>query len=120
MKNPFAFLTEINSISILIAVLFSIFICVVYRKALKFYITELIKIYSNGDGFFSKKRIESSVGFFGGVGIILCYVWSHRNVLDNWGMLIDAGVLLGIAGYTVKQIQNEKKDDKSPSSDDKK
>ncbi len=79
---------------------------------------ELLKIYSNEESFFSKKRIESGIGFFAGTGIICCYVWTHRNSMSNWDMVIDAGVLLGIAGYNISKIQTEKLSDKTPPQDE--
>ncbi|MEI6487334.1 MAG: hypothetical protein WCP52_00155 [Bacteroidota bacterium] len=79
-----------------------------WAKFLLWFPKEIVAMYSNKDSFFSKKRFESSIGFIAGVGIICCYVWINRHTLSNWDMIIDAGVLLGIAGYTVSKIQEEK------------
>jgi hypothetical protein len=69
-----------------------------------------MKMYSNEDSYFSKKRFESSVAFVSATSIILGYVWLHRHTIGNSELLADAAILFGIAGYTVKQIQSEKKD----------
>ena len=67
-------------------------------------------MYSNKPSYFSKKRFESSMAFLSGIGIILCWVWLHRATITNSEMIADAVILFGIAGYTVKQIQDEKKE----------
>lgn len=76
---------------------------------IKWIIKELIAMYSDKPSFFSKKRIESSIAFLSGVGIILSYVWLHRLTIQNSEILADAALLLGMAGYTVNAIQKEKK-----------
>ena len=79
----------------------------------KFLITELIKIYSSKDSYFSKKRIESSIAFFTGIGIVACYVWSHRHTLQNSEMIADVSILFLIAGYQIAQTQRDKIIDKA-------
>lgn len=75
---------------------------------IKWFIKEIIAMYSNRPSYFSKKRFESSMAFLSAVGIILANVYYHRTTITNSEVLADAVVLFGIAGYTVKKIQEEK------------
>lgn len=77
---------------------------------IKWVIKELIAMYSNKDSYFSKKRFESSLAFLGGYWIVLYHAWSCRATITNSEIIADATLLFVIAGYTVKQIQSEKKD----------
>lgn len=77
---------------------------------IKWLIKEFVAMYSNKDSYFSKKRFESSIAFLSAVGIILWYVVAHKTIITNSEILADASLLFVIAGYTVKQIQTEKKD----------
>lgn len=81
---------------------------------LKWFIKEMVAMYSNQDSYFSKKRFESSVAFISGVGIILSNVFYHRATITNTEILADAALLFTIAGYVVNKIQAEKKDDDKP------
>jgi len=76
---------------------------------IKWIIREFMKMYSNQDSYFSKKRFESSIAFISAVGVILCFIWTHRHTIENSELLADAALLFGIAGYTVNAIQKEKK-----------
>ena len=76
---------------------------------IKWVISQFFAMYSNQDSYFSKKRFESAIAFIGAMGIILCHVWLHRATLTNSEILSDAALLFTIAGYTVSQIQTEKK-----------
>ena len=80
----------------------------------KWLIREFVKMYSGEKSYFSKKRFESSIAFISAIGVLLCYVWSHRVTIQNSEILADVALLIGLAGYTVKQIQNEKKDNLPP------
>ncbi len=79
---------------------------------LKWLIKQFIAIYSNEPSYFSKKRFESSMAFLGGYWVILYHVWSCRATISNSEILADAALLFAIAGYTVNQIQSEKKIEK--------
>lgn len=75
---------------------------------IKWLIREFMKMYSTEKSYFSKKRFESSIAFCSAIGVLLCYVWSHRHTLQNSEMLADVTLLVGLAGYYVKKIQDEK------------
>lgn len=74
----------------------------------KWFISEVNKMYSNGDSFFSKKRVESGIAF-----IVLQWGlvhWMLLNVktitasdLTLWSL-----VEFAVCGYTLNAIQKEK------------
>jgi hypothetical protein len=74
-------------------------------------ITELIKVYSNGESFFSKKRIESSIAFIVGQYGMLFFLITKMDILKTTDIVMWSAVEFGIAGYIVSQIQKEKKND---------
>jgi hypothetical protein len=72
---------------------------------------ELVKMYSNQESFFSKKRIESGVAF-----VVLQWGMVHWLVLNvskisASDLFVWATVNVAISGYVVSQIQKEKKAD---------
>lgn len=80
---------------------------------IKFCITELIKIFSAGASFFSKKRIESGVAFAMGQFGMLYYLLYASKDLGTMDIMGWAAVEFGIAGYIVHQIQKQKVVDNS-------
>ena len=80
---------------------------------IRFGIKELIKMYSGEKSFFSKKRLESSISFLSGIGVILCYDWLHKSTIGASEISAHAIILFGVGGYYVKQIQNEKKNEQN-------
>jgi len=80
---------------------------------IKWLIRELIAVWSNGNSYFSKKRIESTIAFASAVGAILGFMISHRATITNSEVLSDATLLFVISGYMVNQIQKEKKNEPS-------
>jgi hypothetical protein len=77
---------------------------------IKWLIKEFMAMYSNHDSYFSKKRFESSMAFLSALGLILAHAHYSRATITNSEILADATLLFVIAGYTVNQIQKEKKD----------
>lgn len=83
-------------------------------KNISFTVKELVKMYSNKESFFSKKRIESGMAF-------LIFEWGtiHWLVLNVekigiTDLLIWASTNVLVAGYTMKEIQKEKQLEKDP------
>lgn len=76
---------------------------------LKWLIKEFIAMYSVKDSYFSKKRFESSIAFLSACWVVLYHVYSCRATITNSEILADSALLFAIAGYTVNQIQKEKK-----------
>lgn len=75
-------------------------------------IIEVLKMYSNKPSFFSYKRFQMGVAFF-------LYtqgsLWALSNIVQSMGdFVIWAGLNLTIAGYTLNQVQKEKKEEPKP------
>lgn len=77
---------------------------------IKWTFRQFAAMYSNKNSYFSKKRFESSIAFLGAMFIIIGNVIYHRDTITNTEILADAALLFAIAGYTVNQIQKEKKE----------
>jgi hypothetical protein len=75
----------------------------------KFVIKELIKIYSGQPSYFSKKRIESGIAFIFALSMTSYYLYKKIDTMDMWAFGYVLSTWLFIAGYTVNQIQSEKK-----------
>jgi len=76
---------------------------------LKWLISELIAIYSNRDSYFSKKRLESGVAFIVAEVGLVKYGFQHFSTMSIQDISIWSAINLGIAGYTLNKIQQEKK-----------
>jgi len=76
---------------------------------LKWFFTELMKMYSSEDSYFSKKRVESGVAFVISQWGMIWFLIKKIDVLTASDMLIWAGIEFAVAGYMVNQIQKEKK-----------
>ena len=75
---------------------------------IKWFIREMVAMYSDQNGYFSKKRFESSIAFLSATWLILWHAYISKATITNSEILADAVVLFGIAGYTVRAIQAEK------------
>ena len=80
----------------------------------KFLITEFVKMYSNQDSFFSKKRFESGVAFVIMQWGMVYYLIHSMEKMTSSDLLIWAGIDAVICGYTLNQIQKEKVQEKTP------
>lgn len=76
---------------------------------IKWFIAEFIKIGSNGNSFFSKKRIESGIAF--GVVIWGCVFWLLKKytTMTTSDFIMWSTIPIAIAGYTVAMIERAKK-----------
>jgi hypothetical protein len=72
-------------------------------------IKELVMMYSNSDSLLSKKRIESGVAFIFALAMTIFYLYKKINTMDIWDFGYVLTTWLFIAGYTVNQLQKEKK-----------
>jgi hypothetical protein len=77
---------------------------------IKWFISEVGKIYSEAESFFSKKRIESGVAFVIGEWGMIYFLLNNIEKLTASDIVIWASVQFAIAGYIVREIQKEKKD----------
>ena len=80
-----------------------------FKTKINWFFIELINIYSTKKSFFSKKRIESGIAFIIAQIGMLTYFFEHHDKMDIGSMLIWAGAEFTISGWTISQIQKEKK-----------
>jgi hypothetical protein len=71
--------------------------------------TELMKMYSSQPSYFSKKRVESGIAFFIAQFGMVFFILKKIDTMDVYELSIWAAMEFLIAGYTVNQIQKEKK-----------
>lgn len=85
--------------------------------SIKWFFKEIMKIYSNESSYFSKKRVESGIGFViaeWGMIYFLLSKFETMTMVEFGGW---ASIQFVVAGYMVNQIQNEKKEDSTDSTD---
>jgi hypothetical protein len=75
----------------------------------KWFITEILKMYSGQKSFFSKKRMESGISFVIAQIGMLFFLFKKIDTMDTYDLCMWAGIEFLIAGYTVNQIQKEKR-----------
>ena len=78
-------------------------------KNIKWFIKEIINLYSDKKSFFSKKRIESGLAFVIGQFGMVYFLTKNIELLTASDIVLWAGVEFAIAGYMVNSIQKEKK-----------
>jgi hypothetical protein len=74
----------------------------------KWLIRELLKVASNEDSFFSKKRIESGIAFIIMQWGMIYFIIHSMDKMTSSDLLIWAGIEGVVCGYTLTQIQKEK------------
>jgi len=75
----------------------------------KWFFKELMNLYSDKPSYFSKKRVESGIAFIIAQVGMIAYLVAKIKDMDIYEFLMWAGVEFLIAGYTINQIQKEKK-----------
>lgn len=70
---------------------------------------ELLNLWSDKPSAFSKKRVESSIAFIIAQVGMIWYLVTHMSTMDIYDFLMWAGAEFLIAGYSIAQIQREKK-----------
>jgi hypothetical protein len=79
------------------------------KNNIKWFIKEIGKIYSTEDSYFSKKRVESGIAFVIGQFGMIYFLVQSVDTMSMQDMLMWSGTEFLMAGYTVSQIQKEKK-----------
>jgi len=77
---------------------------------IRWFVTEIMKMYSSQKSFFSKKRVESGIAFLTAQIGMVYFLVKKIDTMDVYELSMWAGIEFLIAGYTVTQIQKEKKD----------
>jgi hypothetical protein len=75
---------------------------------IKWFFTELMKIYSSEDSYFSKKRIESGVAFIIAQFGMVYFLMEHHATLTMGEFLLWAAAEFAVSGYIINKIQSEK------------
>jgi len=76
---------------------------------IRWFISEIMKMYSSQKSFFSKKRVESGIAFLIAQSGMVYFLVKKIDTMDVYELSMWAGIEFLIAGYTVTQIQKEKK-----------
>ena len=79
---------------------------------------ELMKIYSTEPSYFSKKRVESGIGFVIAEWGMIYFILQKIDNMTVTDFAIWASIQFVVAGYMVNQIQKEKASDSSNSVDE--
>lgn len=77
---------------------------------IKWFITEIGKIYSSKPSYFSKKRIESGVAFAIAQWGMITFLLKKMDTLTMGEFLLWAAAEFAVSGYIINKIQSEKKD----------
>ena len=77
-------------------------------KNIKCFFIELLNVYSNKPSFFSKKRVESGIGFIIAEWGIIFFLLENITTMGMGGFALWASIQFFVAGYMVNQIQKEK------------
>ena len=85
--------------------------------SIKWFFTEIMKIYSTQDSYFSKKRVESGIGFIIAEWGMIFFLMKKYETMIMTDFAIWAGMQFVVAGYMVSQIQKEKASENSNSVD---
>jgi hypothetical protein len=75
---------------------------------IKWFITEIMNIYSSKTSYFSKKRIESGIAFLIAQWGMIYFLYSHHDKLTMGEFLLWAAAEFAVSGYMINQIQKEK------------
>ena len=76
---------------------------------IKWLIQEVGKLYSGEKSFFSKKRVESGIAFIIAQWGMIYFLVNKIDTLTTSDLTVWSGIEFLVAGYTVTQIQSEKK-----------
>lgn len=77
---------------------------------IKWFLKEVLNMYSPTKSYFSKKRLESGFAFIIGQWGMIFFLLKKYDVLSMTDFVMWVAVEMAIAGYMVHQIQKEKKE----------
>lgn len=98
-------LTAIAASSVITAAIIALWMG---KAKFKWYVNELIKMYSGEPSFFSKKRVDSGIAFMFALWMTIFYLHKRIDNMDIWAFGYILTVWLFIAGYTVAKIESSK------------
>ncbi len=84
----------------------------------KYIIKQLVLMYSDQPSIFAKKRVESGLYLYSALGAMLSMIWIRRHTITITEFMLIVTGMLAVAGYNIREIQNEKKMNKLTDSSD--
>lgn len=78
---------------------------------IKWFLTEIMNIYSNKPSYFSKKRIESGIAFIIAQWGMVFFLLKKHETLTMGEFLLWAAAEFAVSGYIINKIQKEKQQD---------
>lgn len=81
---------------------------------IKWFIKEIINIYSNKPSYFSKKRIESGISFLVAQVGMMYFLLQKYQTLTMGEFILWATAEFAVAGYLINKTEMSKKDNISP------
>lgn len=75
---------------------------------IKWLLTEVLKIYSSQNSFFSKKRVESGIAFIIAQWGMIFFLLEKHKTLTMGEFLLWAAAEFAVSGYIINKIQKEK------------
>lgn len=105
----FMYKSEIFTSVISILTTCIVILLIIGKHRYKWFWKEVLNMYSGADSHFSKKRIESGAAFIFAFWMTIFYLKNRISDMDIWSFGYVLTVWLFIAGYTVQQIEREKK-----------
>jgi hypothetical protein len=79
-----------------------------FWENIKWFFKEWINVYSDRTSFFSKKRVESGIGFIIAEWGMVFFLLENIKTMGMSGFALWASIQFFVAGYMVNQIQKEK------------
>jgi hypothetical protein len=76
---------------------------------IRWFVSELVKMYSSKPSYFSKKRIESGIAFTIAQAGMIFFICVKYQTLEMSEFLWWAAAEFAVAGYMINAIQNEKR-----------
>jgi len=86
-----------------------IVVFVIERNNLRWFVKEMVKLYSGEPSYFSKKRVDSGIAYAFAFWMTVFYLKNRISDMDIWSFGYVLTAWLFIAGYNISQIQSEKK-----------
>lgn len=78
---------------------------------IKWFLTEIMNIYSNKPSYFSKKRVESGIAFIIAQWGMVFFLSEKHETLTMAEFLLWAAAEFAVSGYIINKIQKEKQQD---------
>jgi hypothetical protein len=85
---------------------------------IKWLIREIGNMYSSRKSYFSKKRIESGMAFIVAQWGMIFFLLEKHDGMTSSDLALWAGIEFAVSGYIINQIQKEKNQASSGSSDE--